>query len=382
MAVYQITTEDGMYEIETDEPSQPEAPQKASGLSVEQATDLGASTSPQSLLQAMSPSNLLPGVGVARQSIMENTGIDPTNIIDPIPNMGQALKALQNPLETGKKVWQGIKRGGEAALDPEGFKPTAKEAPVVRGGKIAGTALDLAAMPVSGPAKGGIVDRASETMDSIARVSEGTSFKLIQDPSKWFKIFASKRGVEEAYNKAEKAGESIHTSLKNRSFQELTDEALDGAAATIKDLTKEVAPMVEGAAVVHTPTLIRFRKTLNNEIERLQRTIESGLRQERSNNVAVARSVRYQELAHRVNSVLDKVAPKFREADALHGARKSMVGFRQGLLPLAVGSTNAALGLGLQQGFRAMGAAAKLPQATYSDALELMASTRRKKRKK
>jgi hypothetical protein len=308
---------------------------------------------PANMVQQISPSKMLPAAGLVAQSVAEGTGLDLANPVNPVHagNIGQVVKAAQNPVQVAKTIGTGVRRGFESLTD-SAFKPTDKEKVAVHGGKLAGMALELMA-PATKLAKGGSASRAAETLDSLAGVPRGSSFALLSSPSKWTKIFASNAKVKDAYKKAVDAGESIVEDIQGKSFDELVDQATTGTTKTIKDLAVEVAPQLSGDAAKVPVQLTTFRKAVNDEIGRLKKIVEHGLISAKSNNLALRRLLSYEEMARRTNKVLDVVAPKFREADKLKAAQMQMKPFRQGFKALTMGTGIAAAGAATQQGYRA-----------------------------
>lgn len=352
-----LALKDGNYSAVSDEGllalkgSANKAPSPSEGLSTQ---DIAEESSPQSMLSKMQPSKIMPAVALGVTKLAETTGLDVTNIANPVANAEKALNALRSPLQTGKKLLQDTSRVAQAAGAPDAFRPTETEKAPVTLGKWAGLALETGVIPASGISRGGKIERAAETLDGLAGVPRGSSFALLKEPSRWADIFKSKAGVKAAYQKAVQAGESVAEDVSQHSFEELVDTATKGAVKSIKDMAKEVAPMMKidpanakafaGTSALNPAKLTTFRKALNDQIGRLKTVLERGIENEKVNNIAVRQLVNYQEAARRVNLVLDKVAPYFRAADKAMAAQKQMAPFKQGLKAFAFGTGEAAAG--------------------------------------
>ncbi len=311
-----------------------------------------------------------------------------TNPTAPVQDISKVVSAAKTPIQTLKNAASAVGQGVSAATDPN-FQPSEAQKMPMRVGRMAGTALEIAAMPNTSVPKDGLISRAAESVDSLAGVPRGSSFALLKDPSKWANIFTSKPAIKAAYQRAVEAGENVAEDATSRPFAELAQRAKTGVTRTIDDLAGDVGPLIEKAeggtmpGATSTPMLIRFRKAANDEIGRLKNVIERGLESNRAQNVAVERLVNYQEMTKRVNSVLDTVAPNFRAADAMNSAAKAMAPFRSGIKPMVTGTATAAAGTALQQGFRVPGAANALVQGfmgqgdSAASALQMLAQRRR-----
>lgn len=330
-------------------------------------------TSPMGIIKKLAPSNILPGVAIASSGISKATGLT-LSPISPVSDPQQLLRATQDPVKALQDTAESLKRGVMRVVDPS-FVPTPSEQLPDKVGTIGGMVMDLASVPSTSPAKGGIVSKAAETADSLAGVPKGSSFQLLRDPSKWTKIFTSDAAKKAAYQKAVDAGEMASEMTGHKSFIQLADEALTGTTKTIRDQAEVAARILKmdkqgikmGPGGVRE--LITFRKAANDEIGRLQKVIENGILNEKPHNIAVTRLVNYKEMADRVNSVLDRLAPNFRAADKVFTEAKAMEPFRKGIKPFIFGAGNATIGTGLQQGNR-------IPVA-MADALEQLSKKRR-----
>lgn len=353
-------------QIALKEKQQNKPPTKADQTMVEE-------TSPTGILKKLAPSNVLPGVAIAGSGISKATGLT-LNPISPVSDPNQFIRAAQNPVKALQDTAESLKRGVMRVVDPS-FVPTQSEQLPDKVGTIGGMVMDLASVPSTSPAKGGIVSKAAETADSLAGVPKGSSFQLLKDPSKWTKIFTSSAAKKAAYQKAVEAGEMAAEMTGQKSFTQLAEEALTGTTKTIRDqadVADRILKMEEQGTKVGPGAvreLITFRKAANDEIGRLQKVIENGIQNYKAHNVAVTRLVNYKEMANRVNSVLDRYAPNFRAADKVFTDAKSVEPFRKGIKPFIFGAANATTGVGLQQGYR-------LPVA-MADALEALSKKRR-----